>query len=76
MRKIQMDCLPGLSGRLAHLQSSNILTTKMKNLLAELNMRYFNSANRYTFEMIIRSCLNGVLLHCPKPWQKFNLPAF
>lgn len=46
MRKIQMDCLPGLSGRLAHLQSSNILTTKMKSLLAELNMRYFNSANR------------------------------
>ena len=42
-----MDCLPGLSGRLAHLQSSNILTTKMKSLLAELNMRYFNSANRY-----------------------------
>ena len=40
MRKIQMDCLPGLSGRLAHLQSSNILTTKMKSLLAELNMRY------------------------------------
>ena len=36
----------GLSGRLAHLQSSNILTTKMKSLLAELNMRYFNSANR------------------------------
>ena len=46
MRKIQTDCLPGLSGRLAHLQSSNILTTKMKSLLAELNMRYFNSANR------------------------------
>jgi len=45
MRKIQMDCLPGLSGRLAHLQSSNILITKMKSLLAELNMRYFNSAN-------------------------------
>ena len=44
---IQMDCLPGLSGRLAHLQSSNILTTKLKSLLAELNMRYFNSANRY-----------------------------
>ena len=42
-----MDCLPGLSGRLAHLQSSNILTTKMKSLLAELNMRYFNSANRF-----------------------------
>ena len=40
-----MDCLPGLSGRLAHLQSSNILITKMKSLLAELNMRYFNSAN-------------------------------
>lgn len=33
-------------GRLAHLQSFNILTTKMKSLLAELNMRYFNSANR------------------------------
>ena len=47
MRKIQMDCLPELSGRLAHLQSSNILTTKMKSLLAELNMRYFNSANRF-----------------------------
>ena len=47
MRKIQMDCLPGLSGRLAHLQSSNILTKKMKSLLPELNMRYFNSANRY-----------------------------
>ena len=46
MRKIQMDCLPGLLGRLAHLQSFNILTTKMKSLLAELNMRYFNSANR------------------------------
>ena len=39
------DCLPGLSGRLAHLQSYNILITKMKSLLAELNMRYFNSAN-------------------------------
>ena len=48
MRKIQMDCLPGLSGRLAHLQSSNILITKMKSLLAELNMRYFNSANGFT----------------------------
>jgi len=47
IRKIQMDCLPGLSGRLAHLQSSNILITKMKSLLAELNMRYFNSANGY-----------------------------
>ncbi|WP_214609590.1 hypothetical protein, partial [Prevotella heparinolytica] len=33
--------------RLAHLQSSNILTTKMKSPLAELNMRYFNSANGY-----------------------------
>ena len=40
--------LPGLSGRLAHLQSSNILITKMKSLLAELNMRYFNSANGLT----------------------------
>ena len=49
MRKIQTDCLSGLSGRLAHLQSSNILTTKMKSLLAELNMRYFNSANRYYY---------------------------
>ena len=47
MRKIRMDCLPGLSGRLAHLQSSNILITKMKSLLAELNMRYFNSANEF-----------------------------
>ena len=47
-----MDCLPGLSGRLAHLQSSNILTTKMKSLLAELNMRYFNSANRLTVTLI------------------------
>ena len=58
MRKIQMDCLSGLSGRLAHLQSSNILTTKMKSLLAELNMRYFNSANRllkckYNYDLIV-----------------------
>ena len=44
-----MDCLPGLSGRLAHLQSSNILITKMKSLLAELNMRYFNSANGFYY---------------------------
>ena len=59
MRKIQMDCLPGLSGRLAHLQSSNILTTKMEGLLAELNMRYFNSANRYLNTYLIVSFLAG-----------------
>ena len=39
VRKIQTDCLPGLSGRLAHLQSCNILTIKMRDPLAELNMR-------------------------------------
>ena len=39
--------LPGLSGKLAHLLSCNILTTKMTDLLAELNMHYFNSANGY-----------------------------
>ena len=31
---------------LAGVKASNILITKMKSLLAELNMRYFNSANR------------------------------
>ena len=32
-------CLPGLSERLAHLQSCNILTIKMRDPLAESNMR-------------------------------------
>lgn len=32
------DCLPGLSRRFVHLQSCDILTTKMTNPLAELNM--------------------------------------
>lgn len=35
---VQTDCLPKLSGGLVHLQSYNTLTTKMTNLLVELNM--------------------------------------
>ena len=62
MRKIQMDCLPGLSGRLAHLQSSNILTTKMEGLLAELNMRYFNSANRLSIKLSTESAKENFYL--------------
>ena len=32
------DCLPGLSGKLVHLQPCNTLTTKMVNPLAELKI--------------------------------------
>lgn len=38
-KKMQTDCLPELSERLAHLQSCNTLTTKITKLLAELNIR-------------------------------------
>ena len=66
----------GLSGRLAHLQSSNILTTKMKSLLAELNMRYFNSANR-----LLQSVVSNrkETLYCSRasdrfPWLRSESP--
>ena len=58
--------------------SSFLKNSPQKNVSAKFKqilIPYLN-VNKYTFEMIIRSCLNGVLLHCPKPWQKFNLPAF
>ena len=67
-----MDCLPGLSGRLAHLQSSNILITKMKSLLAELNMRYFNSANGCPYSFTRQSLRQTIGLDSPF-WAQYWL---